>query len=69
MTINLQLTQRYLNHALTLAARRRKKIAAALVDDHGELVTYARRDDCPFHAGLLAQNKAYTAARAGLAIT
>ena len=63
MTMNLQLAQVYLNNALTLAAERGKKIAVALVDDHGELVTYARMNGCPFHAGLLAQNKAYTAAR------
>jgi glc operon protein GlcG len=61
--MNLQLAQSYLDHALMLAAGRGKKIAVALVDDHGELVTYVQKDDCPFPAGVVAQNKAHSAAR------
>ncbi len=39
------------------------RIAVAVVDSHGELVCYSLRDNVAFHAGVLARNKAYTAAR------
>jgi glc operon protein GlcG len=38
-------------------------IAIAVTDAHGELMCFARRDNAAFHAGVLARNKAYTAAR------
>lgn len=38
-------------------------IAVAVVDAHGELICFSRGDNASFHAGLLAQHKAYTAAR------
>ena len=38
-------------------------IAVAVVDAHGELICFTRKDNAAFHAGVLAKNKAYTAAR------
>ena len=38
-------------------------IAVAVVDAHGELMCFSRKDNAAFHAGVLARNKAYTAAR------
>lgn len=38
-------------------------IAVAVADAHGELMCFTRRDNAPFHAAVLARNKAYTAAR------
>ncbi|MEH6548797.1 MAG: heme-binding protein [Pseudomonadales bacterium] len=49
--------------ALSLAEQQQVNISVAIVDEHGELVSFAKTDDCPFHAGVLARNKAYTSAR------
>ena len=38
-------------------------IAVAVADAHGELMCFSRKDNAAFHAGVLARNKAYTAAR------
>ncbi|WP_188151078.1 GlcG/HbpS family heme-binding protein [Teredinibacter waterburyi] len=38
-------------------------IAVAVTDAHGELICFSRRDNAAFHAGVLAKNKAYSAAR------
>ena len=38
-------------------------IAVAVSDAHGELICFARKDNAALHAGVLAKNKAYTAAR------
>lgn len=37
--------------------------AIAVVDEHGELLAFVRRDGCPFTSIYIAINKAYTAAR------
>lgn len=37
--------------------------AAAIVDEHGELMSFFRTDDCPVSAVRIACNKAFTAAR------
>lgn len=37
--------------------------AIAVADRHGELIAFARTDGCPLPSILIAQNKAYTAAR------
>jgi glc operon protein GlcG len=37
--------------------------AIAVVDEHGELMAFVRRDGCPFTSIYIAINKAYTAAR------
>jgi glc operon protein GlcG len=39
--------------------------AVAIVDAHGELVTFARTDGCPLSSISIAMNKAFTAARTG----
>jgi len=49
--------------ALKLAEINQAEIAVAVVDSHGELVTFAKMDGAAFHAAKLAQNKAYTSAR------
>ncbi len=38
-------------------------IAVAVVDSHGELLSFFRTDGCPFSAIQIAQNKAFTAVR------
>lgn len=40
-----------------------RQVAIAIADDHGELIAYIRMDGASFQAGVLAQSKAYTAAR------
>lgn len=37
--------------------------AIAVVDDHGELIAFGRTDACPLSSIVIAQNKAFTAAR------
>jgi glc operon protein GlcG len=37
--------------------------AIAVVDEHGELIAFVRRDGCPYTSIYIAINKAYTAAR------
>ncbi|MFQ3229751.1 GlcG/HbpS family heme-binding protein [Reinekea sp.] len=61
--MKLSLAQSIVITALQLAAHDNKSIAVAVVDDHGELIAFNKMDGCAFHAVVLAQNKAYTAAR------
>lgn len=61
--MNHSLALTFINKAMNLAERKSVQIAVAIVDEHGELVTYSRMDGAAFHAGVLAQNKAYTSAR------
>lgn len=61
--ISLTQAQEYINKALSIAKDNDQNIAVAIVDEHGELISYAKMDETAFHAGVLAQNKAYTAAR------
>jgi len=61
--MNFKDAQTYLNNAIKIAEDREKHIAVAIVDSHGELLAFARMDDASLHAGVLAQNKAYTSAR------
>ena len=49
--------------AVSLAVERNLAISVAVADGHGELVAYGRMDDAALHSGVLAQAKAYTAAR------
>lgn len=49
--------------ALDLAKRNGHEIAVAVVDSHGELLSFAKMDGTAFHAAKLARNKAYTSAR------
>ncbi|NWF70864.1 MAG: heme-binding protein [Chloroflexi bacterium] len=43
--------------------RQQKGAAVAVVDDHGELLAFARTDSCPLPSINIAINKAFTAAR------
>ncbi|GAA5215514.1 heme-binding protein [Corallincola platygyrae] len=63
MDIQFSDAQALVNKAIELAQQKGVAVAAAVVDAHGELVTFARMDGVAFHAALLAQNKAYTSAR------
>ncbi|MDC7231956.1 MAG: heme-binding protein [Spirochaetales bacterium] len=38
-------------------------VAIAIVDSHGELLSFLRTDGCPLAAGQIARNKAFTAVR------
>lgn len=61
--MNLKLAQKILLETLLLAEQRDLGLSVAIVDSHGELLSFARTDDCALHAGVLAQTKAYTSAR------
>jgi len=56
-----QIMQRVIDFAAT--ENLDNDIAVAVADAHGELMCFCRRDNAAFHAGVLARNKAYTAAR------
>lgn len=49
--------------AMLLARERNGGISVAVVDSHGDLVAYGRMDLATIQSGVLAQAKAYTAAR------
>jgi glc operon protein GlcG len=63
MDINFEDAHAVKHQALTLAEKKGIAIAVAVVDAHGELVSFSRMNNVAFHASVLAQNKAYTAAR------
>tara|TARA_R110002012_G_scaffold55100_1_gene140758 strand:- start:2510 stop:2935 length:426 start_codon:yes stop_codon:yes gene_type:complete len=49
--------------AITSARANNQHIAICVTDSHGELLCFSRMDDASLQAGVLAQTKAYTAAR------
>lgn len=61
--MDLITAQKLIDAALERAAAEQHSVAVAIVDDHGELIAFAKMDSCSFQAALLAQNKAYTSAR------
>lgn len=61
--MNLKLAQTIIQKALEIAKKRNLEIAIAVTDEHGETTCFARTDRSSYHAGVLAVNKAYTAAR------
>ncbi|MGY5452246.1 GlcG/HbpS family heme-binding protein [Agarivorans sp. MS3-6] len=63
MDISFDHASTLIQQALSLASQQQVNIAVAVVDAHGELVSFARMDGVAFHAAVLAQNKAYTSAR------
>ncbi|MDO6685125.1 MULTISPECIES: GlcG/HbpS family heme-binding protein [unclassified Agarivorans] len=63
MDITFDLARALTEKALGLAGEKQANIAVAVVDAHGELVSFARMDGVAFHAAVLAKNKAYTSAR------
>ena len=63
-TIPLAKAEAGLKAVFEVAARDGKPpIAVAIVDRHGDLITFARMDGAPVRTSTLAPNKAYTAAR------
>jgi glc operon protein GlcG len=52
-----------LNAIRTELDARQLGAAVAVVDDHGELLAFIRTDGCPLASIVIAQNKAFTAAR------
>lgn len=61
--MNLKLARSLLNKAMQYADDNNLEVSVAVVDSHGELLAFFRKDGCSLQAGLLAQNKAYTTAR------
>jgi glc operon protein GlcG len=55
--------QKVLNTIQAELERHNEGAAIAVVDEHGELLAFARTDGCPFTSIYIAMNKAYTAAR------
>jgi glc operon protein GlcG len=49
--------------AMEIAQERQVAVSVAVVDAHGDLVAYGRMDQATIQSGVLAQAKAYTAAR------
>jgi glc operon protein GlcG len=58
--------QSLIEAAMALAQERNKGISIAVVDSHGDLVAYGRMVKATIQSGVLAQAKAYTAAREGI---
>jgi glc operon protein GlcG len=61
--MNLTTAQKLVDAVLKQATDNQQSVAVAIVDDHGELISFAKMDSCSFQAALLAKNKAYTSAR------
>lgn len=61
--MQLSLAQKLIEKGLNFANDNAIAIAIAVVDTHGELVAFVRQDECGLPSGILAQSKAYTAAR------
>jgi glc operon protein GlcG len=55
--------QKVLNVIQSELERSQEGAAIAVVDEHGELLAFARTDGCPLPSIYIAINKAYTAAR------
>ena len=62
-TIEYSDARRVINAIADEMARRGKAGVIAVVDDHGELVAFARLDGAPLSSITIAANKAWTAAR------
>ncbi|GAL35947.1 hypothetical protein JCM19240_4882 [Vibrio maritimus] len=61
MTLNH--AQQILNFILAHAKENNLDLAAAVTDSHGDLIAFFKMDNCSLQSGVLAPNKAYTAAR------
>ena len=62
-TLSLGDAQRILGAIQAELERSRRGAAVAVVDDHGELIAFARTEGCPLPSITIAINKAFTAAR------
>lgn len=63
LSLKLQQAQQLVSSALDYAVANNQKIAIAVTDSYGELLSFAKMDNVSCQAALLAQNKAYTSAR------
>ena len=63
MDIQYTQAQLLIESAMAIAQERQVAISVAVVDSHGDLVSYGRMDKATLQSGILAQAKAYTAAR------
>ncbi len=63
MDIQYTQAQLLIESAMAIAQERQVAISVAVVDSHGDLVSYGRMDMATLQSGVLAQAKAYTAAR------
>lgn len=66
MDIEYNQAKSLIEAAILLAHQRNKGISVAVVDSHGDLVAYGRMVNATIQSGVLAQAKAYTAAREGI---
>ena len=65
--ISLAAAEALIDRAVTAARAAGHRMAVAVVEPNGELVAFARMDDTQYGSILIAQRKAYTAARYRLA--
>ena len=63
MEIQYAKAQSLVEAAMKIATERQVNVSVAVVDSHGDLVAYGRMDLATVQSGVLAQAKAYTAAR------
>jgi glc operon protein GlcG len=63
MDIQYTQAQSLIKAAMAIADERNVAVSVAVVDSHGDLVAYGRMDQATIQSGVLAQAKAYTAAR------
>ena len=61
--MNLNTATNMMQAGITSARANNQHIAICVTDSHGELLCFSRMDDASLQAGVLAQTKAYTAAR------
>lgn len=61
--MTLDQAQKILNFIQAYANEHNQHLAAAVTDSHGELISFFKMDNCSLQSGVLAPNKAYTAAR------
>jgi glc operon protein GlcG len=63
MDIQYADAQSLVKAAMAIARERNVAVSVAVVDAHGDLVTFGRMDEATIQSGVMAQAKAYTAAR------
>jgi glc operon protein GlcG len=63
MNIQYAQAQSLVEGAMAIARERQVVVSVAVVDSHGDLVAYGRMDGATVQSGVLAEAKAYTAAR------
>jgi glc operon protein GlcG len=64
-TVDYPEAKRAIDAIIERALQLQKAVVIAVADCRGELIAFARMDGAPVSSGVIAMNKAYTAARAG----